>query len=156
MYTEQDPEVRKKNSPVAGMSYPLSEIPWRRVLGAAFAVIALSLLVPIVIITVDALVLAFKARGAPDQTAINHFAASVTPKLTPWLETILTLLLAFRVARKTEGASIISGLIVGILAGLLSLAVTLAFRGRLGLHDLPVLLIVVALGWVGGFIGQKR
>jgi len=138
------------------MTNSLSGIRWRRVLGAAFAVIAVSFLIPIVIITVYAFVLALLARGAPDQTAINHFAASITPKLMPWLEMVLTLLLAFRVARRTEGASIISGLIVGILAGLLSLAVTLAFRGRLGLHDLPVLLIVVALGWVGGFIGQKR
>ena len=45
---------------------------------------------------------------------------------------VLTLPLDFRVARSTEGASIISGLILGILAGLLSLAVTLAFgEGRL-------------------------
>jgi hypothetical protein len=138
------------------MSYSLSKIRWRRVLGAGFAVIALSFLIPIVIITVYAFVLALQARGAPDQTAINHFAASVTPKLLPWLEMVLTLLLAFRVARRTEGASIISGLIVGILAGLLSLAVTLAFEGRLALHNSLFLLIVVALGWLGGFIGQKR
>jgi hypothetical protein len=137
------------------MSYSLSRIRWRRVLGAAFAVIALSFLIPIVIITVYAFVLAFQARGAPDQTAIHHFAATVTPKLMPWLEMVLTLLLAFRLARRTEGARIISGLIVGVLAGLLSLAVTLAFQGRLGLHNSLFLLIVVALGWLGGFIGQK-
>jgi len=138
------------------MTNSLSGIRWRRVLGAAFAVIALSFLIPIVIITVYAFVLALQARGAPDQTAINHFAASITPKLMPWLEMVLTLLLAFRVARRTEGASIISGLIVGILAGLLSLAVTLAFGGRLGLHNSLFLLSVVALGWLGGFIGKRR
>ena len=49
----------------------------------------------------------------------------------------------------------ISGLIVGILAGLLSLAVTLAFGGRMGLHSSLFLLLVVALGWLGGFLGQK-
>lgn len=136
-------------------SYSLSKIRWRRVFGAAFAVIALSFLILIVIITLYAFVLAFQARGTPDQTAINHFAASVSPKLMPWLEMVLTLLLAFRVARRTEGARIISGLIVGILAGLLSLAVTLAFGGRLDLHNSLFLLIVVALGWLGGFIGQK-
>jgi Na+/proline symporter len=138
------------------MSYSLSKIRWRRVLGAAFAVIALSFLILIVITTVYAFVLAFQARGAPDQTAISRFAASVSPKSMPWLEMVLTLLLAFRVARKTEGAGMISGLIVGILAGLLSLAVTLAFGGRLGLHNSLFLLIVVALGWLGGFIGQRR
>jgi hypothetical protein len=73
----------------------------------------------------------------------------------PWLEMVLTLLLAFRVARRAEGAGIVSGLVVGILAGMLSLAVTLAFGGRLGLYNSLFLLMVVALGWLGGFIGQK-
>lgn len=137
------------------MSYSLSKIRWRSVLGAAFAVMAVSFLIPIVIITVYAFVLAFQARGAPDQTAINHFAASVSPKLMPWLEMVLTLLLAFSIARKTEEAGIISGLIVGILATLLSLAVILAFGGRLGLHNSLCLLIIAALGWLGGLIGQR-
>ena len=137
------------------MSCSFSKIRRRRVLGAAFAVIALSLLILIVIITVYACVLAFQARGAPDQTAINHFAASVSRKLMPWLEIVLTLLLAYKVARRSEGTSIISGLIVGILAGLLSLAVTLAFGGRLNLHNSLFLLIVVAMGWLGGLVGQK-
>jgi hypothetical protein len=146
----------KEETEVARVSYSLSRIRWRRVLGAAFAVIALSFLIPIVITTVYAFVLAFQARGTPDQTAISHFAESVSPKLMSWLETVLTLLLAFRVARRTEGASIISGLIVGILAGLLSLVVTLAFGGQLGLHESLFLLVVVALGWLGGFVGKKR
>jgi hypothetical protein len=136
-------------------SYSWSKIRWRRVFGAAFAVIALSFLIPIAIITLYAFVLAFQARGTPDQTAINHFAASVSPKLMPWLEMVLTLLLAFRVARRSEWAGIISGLIVGFLAGLLSLAVTLAFGGQLGLRNSLFVLIIVALGWLGGSIGQK-
>jgi hypothetical protein len=143
------------NLRVPSGSYSLSKIRWCRVLGAAFAVVALSFLLLMVIVTAYAFVLAFQARGAPDQIAINHFAASVSRGLMPWLEMVLTLLLAFRVARRTEGARLISGLIVGILAGLLSLAVTLAFGGRLGLHNTLFLLIVVALGWLGGFIGQK-
>jgi Na+/proline symporter len=73
----------------------------------------------------------------------------------PWLEMVLTLLLAFRVARRSEWAGIISGLIVGFLAGLLSLAVTLAFGGQLGLRNSLFVLIIVALGWLGGSIGQK-
>lgn len=137
------------------MNHSLSSIRWLRVLGAALAVIALSFLILIVIITVYAFVLAFQARGAPDQTAINHFAARVSPKLMPWLEMFLTLLVAVRVARRTEEVSIIDGLFIGILAGLLSLAVKLAFGGRLGLHNLVFFLIVVGLGWLGGFVGQK-
>ena len=138
------------------MNYSSSRTRWLRILGAALAVIALSFLILTVIITVYAFLLAFQARGAPDQTAINHFAARVSPKLIPWLEMLLTLLVAIMVARRTEQASIIDGLFIGILAGLLGMAVTLALGGRLGLHNLVFFLIVVGLGWLGGFVGQKR
>ena len=137
------------------MDYSLSGVRWLRVLGAALAVIALSFLVLTAITTIYAVVLAFRARGAPDQNAINHFAARVSPKLLPWLEMLLTLIVALRVARRAGKASIMHGFFIGILAGLLSLAVTLAFGGRLGALNLLFFLIVVGLGWLGGFVGQK-
>ena len=137
------------------MNNPRSGIRWLRVLGAALAVIALSFFILMIIITLYAFVLAFQARGAPDQNAINHFAAMVSPKLMPWLEMLLTLVVALSVARRAENARIIHGLLIGILAGLLSLAVTLTFGGRPGLHGLLFFLIVVGLGWLGGFVVQK-
>ena len=133
-----------------------SSIRWLRVFGAGLAVIALSFLILMLIVTAYALVLAFQARGAPDQIAINHFAARVSPKLMPWLEMLLTLVVAFRVARRAQNAKLMHGLLIGIVAGLLSSAVTLAFGGRLGLRSLLFFLIVVGLGWLGGFVGQKR
>jgi len=138
------------------MNYSSSQTRWLRILGAALAVIALSFLILMFMITVYALVLAFQARGAPDQNAINHFAARVSPKLIPWLEMLLTLLVAIRVARRTEQASIIDGLFIGILAGLLSLAMPLVFSGRLGFHNLVLFLVVVGLGWLGGTLAQKK
>jgi hypothetical protein len=137
------------------MSFSLARVRWRRVIGAAFAAMAVSFLIPIVIVTVYAFVLAFQARGAPNQTAINHFAASVSPKLMPWAETVMTFIFALKVARKAEEARIASGVIVGVLAGLLSSAITLAFGGRMGLHNSLFVLAVAALGWFGGFIGEK-
>ena len=116
---------------------------------------ALSFLSLMVMTTIYAMVLAFQARGAPDQDAINHFAASVSSRLMPWLEMLLTLVIALRVARRAPKARTMHGLFIGILAGLLSLAVTLAFGGRLGLRSLLFFLIVVALGWLGGFVGYK-
>jgi len=127
----------------------------RRILSAGFAVIALSFLVLFVPIIIYAFVLAFVARGAPDQTAVNHFAATISAALMPWLERVLTLLLAFWVVRRTEPARAADGLFVGILAGLLSLAVTLAFGGQFGVSSLLPLLVVVGLGWLGGFVGQR-
>ena len=138
------------------MNHSLSSIRWLRVLSAALAVIALSLLSLTVIVAVYAFVLAFQARGAPDQAAISHFAARVSPKLMPWLEGALTFLAAVIVARRAEKARAPHGLFIGILAGLLSLAVPLAFAGRLGLRNLVLFLIIVVLGWVGGLVGQKR
>ena len=137
------------------MNYSLSSIRWLRVLGAAVAVIAVSFLILIVVITVYAFVLAFQARGAPDQNAIKHFAATVSPKLMPWSEMLLTLVVALITARKAGQAGIVHGLFIGILAGLLSLAVTLAFGGRLGLYNLVLFLVVAGLGWLGGFVGEK-
>jgi len=138
------------------MNHSLSSIRWICVLSAALAVVALSFLILTVIIAAYAFVLAFQGRGAPDQTAINHFAARVSPRVMPWLEVVLTFLAAVVVGRRTEKASAIQGLFIGILAGLLSLAVPLAFASRLGLRNLVLFLIIVGLGWGGGFVGQKR
>ena len=137
------------------MDRPSTGIRLRRVLSAAFAVIALSFLLLFVPIIVYAFVLAFRARGAPDQAAINHFAAIVSPALMPWLERLLTLLLAFWAVRRTEAARAADGLFVGVLAGLLSLAVMLAFGGQLAVRSLLLSLVVVGLGWLGGFVGQR-
>ncbi len=138
------------------MNQVLSSIRWLRVLSAALAVIALSFLLLTVIVAVYAFVMAFQARGAPNQSAISNFGATVSPKLMPWLEMFLTFFAALVVARRAEKAPATHGLFVGILAGLLSLAVPLAFAGRLGSRNLVLFLIVVGLGWVGGFVGQKR
>jgi hypothetical protein len=138
------------------MNHSLPNIRWLRVLSAALAVIALSFLLLTVIVAVYAFVLAFQARGAPDQSAISHFAARVSPKLLPWLEVFLTFLAAVIVARRTEKARATHGLFIGVVAGLLSLAVPLAFAGRLGWRNLVSFLIIVGLGWIGGFVGQKR
>jgi hypothetical protein len=138
------------------MNNSLSSVRWLRILIAAVAVIAVSFLILMVIVTGYAFVLAFQVRGAPDQNAINHFAARVSPKLMPWLEMFLTLVVSLIIARRAGTASILHGLFIGILAGLLSLVVTLAFGGRLGLHSLVFFLTVVGLGLLGGFVGQKR
>ena len=133
--------------------------PWgirvRRILIAGFAVIALSFLVLFVPIIIYAFVLAFQARGVPDQTAINRFAATISPMLMPWLERLLTLILAFRVVQRAKAARATDGLLVGILAGLLGFALTLAFGGQLGVSGLVALLALAGLGWLGGFVGQR-
>jgi hypothetical protein len=70
-------------------------IRWRRVLGTALAVIGLSFRLLFVPFIVYAFVLAVRALGTPDQAAINGFAATISPALMPWLERVLTPVLAF-------------------------------------------------------------
>ncbi len=135
------------------MNYSLG-IRWLRLFGAALVVIVLSFLIVMGIIAIYAFVLAAQARGAPDQNAINHFAARISPRLMPWLEMLLTFIVALWAARG-EKAAVVHGLFIGILAGLLGLALTLPFGGRFDLHNLLFLLLVVVLGWLGGFVGHK-
>jgi len=127
----------------------------RRVLGGGFAVIALSLLVLFVPIIVYAFVLAVRVRGVPDQTAINSFAAMLSPALTPWVERVLTPAVAFWIVRRAAAATPVDGLFVGLVAGLLSVGVTLAFGGVLAVSSAVVVVILAGLGWLGGFVGHR-
>jgi hypothetical protein len=127
----------------------------RRIIGAGFAVIALSILLLFVPILIYAFMLAFRARGAPDQAAINHFAATISRALMPWLERLLTFLLAFWIVWRTEAARATDGLFVGLLAGMLGLGVTLTFGGHLTARGIVSLLIIVGLGWLGGFAARR-
>jgi len=127
----------------------------RRVLVAAAAVVAASLLALFVPIIIYAFVLAFRVRGAPDQAAINKFAAVMSPALMPWLVRILTLLVAFWSVWRSEAPRALEGLAIGVVAGLLNMAVSLAFGGALSVRSLVVFLVVAGLGWLGGFIGCR-
>jgi hypothetical protein len=133
--------------------YSLSTVRWLRVLGAAVAVIALSFLVLTGVVTVYSFILAFQARGSPDQAAISQFGRSVSRWLIPLSEMTFTLLAAAVVARKTDKAGLLHGLLVGIAVGLLDVIVTLTFHGRLDFLKLSLVLIIVGLGWLGGLVG---
>jgi hypothetical protein len=138
------------------MNCSLSSVRWFRILAAAVAVIALSFLILTLITTVYALGLAIHNRGTPDQAAISHFASRTGRWLMPWLEALLTTLAAAVVARRTDNSSVIHGLFVGIVAGLLGMAMTLTFGGHLNLRTICLFLIVVGMGWLGGFVGRKK
>ena len=127
---------------------------WFRVIGSAAAVIALSFLVLMGIVVVYAFILAFQARGAPDQIAISRFAATISPRLMPWLEALLTFLLGWRIGRSIDAAKA-DAVFVGALSGLLSVAVVLAFGGHLAVRHLLVFLTLTLLGWLGGLAGGR-
>lgn len=127
----------------------------RRVLVAGLAAIGGSLLLLFVPIIVYAFILAFQARGLPDQAAINRFAAAVSPAWMPWLERVLTPVLGFWVVRRNAQARAVDGFAVGLLAGFLGLGVTLAFGGSLAGPSIISFLILLGLGWLGGLVGKR-
>lgn len=148
---------RHSVSPTAGNrvthgSYGIRVI---RVLSAGVGAIAGSFLLLFVPVIVYAFVLAFRARGLPDQAAINHFAAMISPAAMPWLERVLTPVLAFWAVRRTQQLRAVDGLAMGFLAAVLALGVTLAFGGRLTAGSIVSSLVLVGLGWLGGVLGQK-
>ena len=137
------------------MTVSLTRVRWLRVLGVATSVVALSFIVLMIITAGYAFVLAFQARGAPDQGAIGRFAAQISPSLMPWLECLLALILSYNVGRKSEESSAAQGLFIGIFAGLLGLAVALFFRGHVSSSSLLFASGVALAGWIGGSFGEK-
>lgn len=63
-----------------------------------------------------AFVLAFEVRGAPDQRAINHFAARISPRLLPWIEMLLTFVVSLIAARPAGVASMVQGTYIEVLS----------------------------------------
>jgi len=126
----------------------------RRDLVAGLGVVAMSVLLLIVPVVVYATAMVIRERGAPDQAAIDAFAAAMSPVVMPWLVRLLTLLAAFRVVRRSESPRVVDGIAVGAVAGLLGLAVMLAFGGPLTLRAVALALLVVGIGWVGGIGGR--
>lgn len=55
------------------MTNQLSQINWKRTLITALVVYFIGFLITFLVVTVYAMVLAFQARGAPDQTMIQAF-----------------------------------------------------------------------------------
>ena len=137
------------------MDSSITRLRWLRILSAALAVIALSFVALMIVTAGYAFVLAYQARGAPDQSAINRFAADIGARLMPWLECFLALALCYTIGRKTEESRATQGLLIGILAGILALAVALFFRGRLSPSSLIFSVGVAGAGGIGGFLAEK-
>jgi hypothetical protein len=130
------------------------KVRWLRVSAAAAAIVALSFVVVMAIIAAYAFVLAVQARGGPNQAVVNQFARVTASRVMPWLEGLLTFVLAWRMSRAAD-ATRADGILIGVLSGLLSTAVVLAFGGHLVLRHLIVFLVITALGWLGGMAGRR-
>jgi hypothetical protein len=134
----------------------IKNIKWFRVIGSAFGIYAASFLIITIITTIYAFVLAFEARGKPDQAAISQFAGSISIWLMPLLESVFTFLAAWLVTKKIVQNIPMHGILIGIAAGLLTIALGLILHGGFDYLDIVFFFIFSALGFLGGYVRQRR
>jgi hypothetical protein len=135
------------------MTGSFSQIKWVRVIVTALIVYILSFLLVFVIVTGYASVLAFQARGAPDQAAITAFADQYAPWIGPISLIVFTVLGAMHAARRVDAPSI-NGIALGVLAAIMNFVL----EGARAL-DFGVLLTTVLTvlgGWLGANFGSRR
>ena len=137
------------------MVYDFNKIHWLYVVGSAVAVILLSFLAITVITFGYAFVLAIEVRGRPDQAVISHFASAISRWLMPLLEMFFTFFVAMFVSKKIENNSSLHGLFIGTFAGLLSVVLNLSFGGRFQYSTIFFFLLIIGLGYSGGYTGQR-
>jgi putative membrane protein (TIGR04086 family) len=139
------------------MATAATPIRWSRIALAGELAPVLSLVLVTLIVTVYAAYLAIQARGQPDMTLINRFAAQVAPWATPALTIVLTALGASLVARLAPARPQLHGTLIGVVAALLSLLLSLISSRALTLQSLLAAALIVGAGWVGGFVaGRSR
>ena len=116
----------------------------------------LAFVAAMLVITVYATYLGFKARGAPDQVLIGRFAAGSAPWITAVVGILFTLAFARRVAGKAGPRAVGVGFTVGLSAALFDVVGAFAFSPHLGLHTAVVVLLLLGAGWLGGRLGHER
>ena len=129
------------------MSSQLSEIKWVRVVLTAIVVFMASFLAVTLVVTGYASVLAFQARGAPDQAMINAFANQYGPWLGPISLILFTFLGARHVARSIDTAVQANGMAVGVLTSLINFVVEGA--RSFSLVSLLTVILTMAAAWLG-------
>ncbi len=125
----------------------LSDVRWGRVLVGTIGSLVLSFLIGVLIVTLYASYLAFQVRGAPDQGAIQGFATSILPWLSPLVTFASTFFMARWAAKGAASGKQINGLIVGILVAVVGLVLNGFSFAVASLLDA---VIAIVAGWVGG------
>jgi len=126
------------------MTTQLSQIKWVRVVLTALVVFVASFLLTFLIVTVYASILAFQARGAPDQALIMSFADQYASWIVPISLILFTFLGALHLARRVDNAVALHGIVLGVLVSLANIVLD-----GLNLSALAVTILIIAAGWIG-------
>lgn len=134
----------------------LSHVRWGRVLLTSLLVYILSYCIVFIVVTVYGSILAFKARGSPDQDQIQQFASQVSPWVGPVLTVLMTFGAAIWVTRKVKVAASTHGVLVGLFVAIISVILSLVFGWPMNSLDIMWFFLTIASGWFGGFIFMWR
>jgi len=135
-------------------SHPTS-LNWVRILVAVVGGYLASFAFLFCVISIFASLLAFQARGAPDQAQIDAFAnqhSSWMGSLALFVAAVVAAVWATR--RLQPGAAQQHGLIIGCGLGLLAVLSAVIFGG-FDLVDLLVAVLTAGAGWAGALLGQR-
>ena len=125
------------------MSDQFSQVKWGRVILTAGVVYLLSFLTNFIVVTIYAFVLAFQARGTPDQAMIQAFANQYAPWIGPLSLLLFTFLGARHIVKRVELAFPLHGILLGTIAGLINIAFGFS------LSDLLLMALTITVGWLG-------
>lgn len=138
------------------MNTRITKIDWRKILLAGAAAIALSLLIPTIVIALYAIILAIQGQGAPDGAKLNRFAGMAGGWGSQIVVVPATIRAAMWAARKAGRAPQLHGVMTGVTVAVGSLIIAAAFGGSLRMRNLIVLALEIFAGWLGGWLGARE
>ena len=133
------------------MTTQLSQIKWGRVVLTALVVSVAGFLTTFLVVTAYAFILAFQARGAPDQTLIMAFADQYAPWIGPVGLILFTILGAMWLARRVGNTVELHGIVLGVLVSLVSII----FDG-LSVSTLITIVLTIGAGWLGSRLTARQ
>jgi len=137
------------------MNTQITKIDWRKILLAGAAAIALSLLIPTIVISIYAMILAIQGQGAPDAAKLKRFAGLVGGWGSQAVVVVATIRAAVWVARNSGESPRLHGAMTGVTAAIGSLIIAAAFGGPPRMRNLIVLALEIFAGWLGGWLGGR-
>jgi hypothetical protein len=136
------------------MSLNLSNIKWGWVALGIVIAFVIAYGSSICVVTVYATYLGFQARGAPDMTLINEFAARSAGGMTSIFMAVGTLAGGLLAGRKASADAFQNGLMVGLITALIDLV--LGLFGGFSLWSIVSSFLAAGGGWPGGRLAARR
>lgn len=136
------------------MSINLSNIKWGWVILGVVIAFLIAYGISVLVVTGYAFYLAFQARGAPDQTMINEFAATYAEIVGSIFFGVGTLVGGLMAGRKSKRNAVNNGLAVGFITAIICLV--LDFLGSPDLWTVVGVVLSLGGGLWGGQLAHRR